>query len=117
MAVIDKRKRNRSLMNAPEQTKQPEQVLDQPGQGGEEMGGEESGTEVAAAHGPAHEVHITHDHEGGAHHVHSVHPDGHEHHSDHGSAGEAHDHAKELADDGQGEPDGDEQPMDEGEEY
>lgn len=117
MAVIDKRKRNRerSSMNAPEQTKAPEQVLDQPGEGGE-MGGEESGSEVAASHGPAHEVHITHDHEGGTHHVHSLHADGHEHHSDHGSAGEAHDHAKELADDGQGEPDGDEQPS-EDEEY
>ncbi len=60
-------------------------------------GGEEDGAAVAAEHGPAHEVHVTHDHEAGAHHVHSIHPDGHEHHSEHGSVQEAHEHAKKLA--------------------
>lgn len=60
-------------------------------------GGEEDGTSVAAEHGPAHEVHVTHDHEAGAHHVHSIHPDGHEHHSDHDSVEEAHEHGKKLA--------------------
>ena len=39
--------------------------------------------QVAAEHGPAHTVHITHDHEGQRSHVHSIHPDGHEHHADH----------------------------------
>lgn len=68
-----------------------------------EMGGEEDGSAVAAEHGPAHEVHITHDHAAGMHHVHSMHPDGHEHHSDHGSAEEAHEHAKKLAS-GEGMP-------------
>lgn len=59
--------------------------------------GEEDGAQVAEEHGPAHEVHMMHDHEGGVHHVHSMHPDGHEHHSDHASAMEAHEHAKKLA--------------------
>lgn len=59
--------------------------------------GQESPEQVAEQHGPAQEVHLTHEHEMGAHHVHSVHPDGYEHHSDHGSAEEAHDHAKKLA--------------------
>ena len=49
--------------------------------------------QMASEHGPAHEVHITHDHEGGKHHVHVVHGDGHEHHSDHPSADHAHHHA------------------------
>lgn len=76
--------------------------------------GQESGEEdVAAEHGPAHEIHMMHDREGGRHHVHSMHPDGHEHHSDHGSAEEAHEHAKKCAGcgmsaesegDGMGEP-------------
>jgi len=53
--------------------------------------------QMAAEHGPAQEVHITHDHEGGMHHVHSVHADGMEHHSDHASADEAHMHAAHAA--------------------
>lgn len=69
--------------------------LAQPGGGMGEQ--EQDGSAVAAEHGPAHEVHIHHDHEGGAHHVHSMHPDGHGHHSDHGSAEEAHEHGKKLA--------------------
>ena len=62
---------------------------------GEPMG--EGAEQVAAQHGPATEVHITHQHETGQHHVHSMHPDGHESHSDHASAEEAHEHAKGLA--------------------
>jgi len=64
-------------------------------------GGEEDGSQVAQEHGPAQEVHVTHDHEGGQHHVHSIHPDGHENHSDHGSVEEAHEHGKKLAGAGQ----------------
>lgn len=70
---------------------------------------EQDGSQIAQEHGPAHEVHMTHDHEGGMHHVHSMHPDGHEHHSDHESAEMAHDHGKKLAGIGHEEPDGDEQ--------
>jgi hypothetical protein len=82
---------------------------------GEPDGDEQDGAAVAEAHGPAHEVHLMHDHEGGRHEVHSVHPDGHTHMSSHHqSAAEAHDHAKKLAGAGgessmeHGEPDGDE---------
>src|SRR4029077_18852451 len=64
---------------------------------------QQDGAAIAAEHGPAHEIHMQHEHEMGAHHVHSMHPDGHEHHSDHGSVGEAHDHAKKLAGGEQGE--------------
>jgi hypothetical protein len=70
-----------------------------------EEAGEEDGSAVAQQHGPAHEVHIQHQHEAGMHHVHSMHPDGHEHHSDHASAEEAHEHAKKLATGGEQEPD------------
>jgi len=74
-----------------------------------ELGGEpEDGAEIAQQHGPAHEVHLQHNHEGGQHHVHSLHPDGHEHHSDHASAEEAHEHAKKLASSG-----GNEEPQEE----
>jgi hypothetical protein len=83
----------------------------QPGEGGNGM--EQDGAAIAAEHGPAHEVHVMHDHEGGQHHVHSMHPSGHEHHSEHASAGEAHDHAKKLAGGGQEESDGNEAEMDE----
>jgi|ERR1039458_1803993 hypothetical protein len=63
----------------------------------EGMGGGEAPEQVVAAHGPATEVHITHDHASGQHHVHSKHEDGHEHHSEHGSAEEAHSAAGTLA--------------------
>ena len=53
--------------------------------------------QIAAEHGPAHEVHIQHDHMGGRHHVHSMHPDGYEHHADHMTAEDAHEHAKHAA--------------------
>jgi hypothetical protein len=53
--------------------------------------------QVAAEHGPAHTIHMTHDHENGMHHVHSVHPDGMEHHADHKSAMHAHHHAMHAA--------------------
>lgn len=62
-----------------------------------EPDGDEAPEQVAQEHGPAMEVHVQHDHEGGMHHVHSMHPDGHEHHSDHASAEEAHEHGKKLA--------------------
>src|SRR5271170_1577245 len=70
---------------------------------GEQEMGQEDGSAVAEEHGPAHEVHMMHDHEGGMHSVHSMHPDGHEHHSEHGSAEEAHEHGKELAGGGEEE--------------
>jgi hypothetical protein len=57
---------------------------------------EEDGKSVAQEHGPAHEIHIEHDHQSGTHRVRSMHQDGYEHQSEHGSAEEAHDHAKDL---------------------
>lgn len=63
----------------------------------EGMDGEEDGSAIAEAHGPAHEVHVTHDDESGQHHVHSMHPDGHEHHSDHESRKHAHEHAAKVS--------------------
>ena len=60
-------------------------------------GAGESGDMVAREHGPAHEVHITHDHASGQHHVHSVHQDGHQNHSMHATPEEAHLHAKAAA--------------------
>ena len=80
--------------------------LQQPG----EQGGEDP-SQVAQEHGPAQEVHMMHDHEGGQHHVMSMHPDGHQHESMHGSVEEAHEHGKKLAGGGMEEhhePDGDE---------
>lgn len=74
----------------------------------------ESPEAVAEQHGPAHEVHIQHDHEGGMHHVHSLHPDGHEHQSQHGSAEEAHEHGKKLAAPGGEGRDSEEGYLDEG---
>ena len=68
----------------------------QPGMG-EPDGDEQAPEQVAAEHGPATDVMIHHEHEGGQHEVHSMHPDGHEHKSMHGSAEEAHEHAKKLA--------------------
>lgn len=52
---------------------------------------------VAAEHGPAHEVHIAHNHEMGQHHVTSMHPDGYQHDADHASAEDAHEHGKHAA--------------------
>lgn len=64
---------------------------------------------LAEEHGPAIQVHMTHDHEQGIHHVHSIHGDGFENHSDHGTAAEAHMAGAEAAgapgDDDEG-PDG-----------
>lgn len=59
--------------------------------------GDEDGSQVAAEHGPATEVHVMHNHEAGEHHVQSMHPDGHQHESMHGSVDEAHEHGKKLA--------------------
>lgn len=53
--------------------------------------------QVAAEHGPAHTIHITHDHEAGQHHVHSLHPSGYEHHADHSHPMHAHHHAMHAA--------------------
>jgi hypothetical protein len=58
---------------------------------------EQDGTAIANEHGPATEVHMTHDEAIGSHHVHSAHPDGHMHESDHASKEEAHEHGKKLA--------------------
>jgi hypothetical protein len=66
----------------------------------EEMGGEQEpqdGAALAAEHGPAVEINVSHNHEAGEHRVHAVHPDGHEHESQHGSADEAHQFAAEAA--------------------
>lgn len=52
---------------------------------------------VVQAHGKAHKVEITHDHEAGKHHVHSRHEDGHDNLSEHGSAQEAHEEGGKLA--------------------
>jgi hypothetical protein len=52
--------------------------------------------EVVAKHGPAHEVHVKHDHAAGAHHVTSHHKGAH-HKSTHGSAHEAHMHGAMAA--------------------
>jgi hypothetical protein len=38
--------------------------------------------QVMAEHGPAHTIHMVHDHEGMRSHIHSIHADGHEHHAD-----------------------------------
>jgi len=46
--------------------------------------------QIAAEHGPAHEIHMMHDHGAKMSHVHSVHEDGHEHHAEH--KGEMHVH-------------------------
>jgi hypothetical protein len=70
---------------------EPEQEM---GEGQQEP---EDGAEIAQMHGPAHDVHIQHEHEMGSHHVTSEHPDGHHHESDHESAEAAHEHGKKLA--------------------
>lgn len=57
----------------------------------------EEPSQVVAKHGPAHTVHVAHDHKGKKHHVVSTHADGHVHTSDHASAKEAHDAATQLA--------------------
>jgi hypothetical protein len=58
---------------------------------------QQDGKALAQQHGPATEIQIQHDHEGGQHHVHAVHPDMHEHDSQHGSAAEAHAFAGDCA--------------------
>lgn len=60
--------------------------------------------DVVAKHGPAHEVHVKHDHEAGAHHVTSHHKGAH-HKSTHGSAKEAHMHGAMAAGDQEDEKD------------
>ena len=57
----------------------------------------QDGAAMAQQHGPAQEIHMTHDHASGAHSVHVVHPDMHEHESQHGSAAEAHKFATDCA--------------------
>jgi hypothetical protein len=56
-----------------------------------------SAADVTKAHGPAHTIHIAHDHEGKKHVVSSEHEDGHTHETEHGSAKEAHDSAEQLS--------------------
>lgn len=82
-------------------------------QPGESQGGEMDGHAMAREHGPAVEVNVMHDHEGGRHMVHARHADGHEHQSEHGSAEEAHEHGKACAGCGmeeEGESDGMDEP-------
>jgi len=57
----------------------------------------QDGAAMAAEHGPATQLDIQHDHEGGRHTVHAVHPDGHEHETEHASADEAHKYAADCA--------------------
>src|SRR6266705_3173983 len=56
-----------------------------------------SAADVAAAHGPAHSVTYTHDHEGNNHSVTSHHPDGHTHTGWHDTAALAYEAGGELA--------------------
>ena len=60
-------------------------------------GGESDGAAMAQQHGPAVQIDIQHDHEGGQHNVHAMHADGHEHETQHGSAAEAHKYAADCA--------------------
>jgi hypothetical protein len=60
------------------------------------------GAAMAAEHGPASEVSVQHDHEGGRHSVHAKHPDGHEHSSEHATADDAHRFAADCAGAGSG---------------
>lgn len=53
--------------------------------------------QVAAEHGPAHTVHIKHDHAANKHHTTSHHDDGHVNESDHQTAEEAHEAGGNLA--------------------
>lgn len=57
----------------------------------------QDGKALAQQHGPAQEITIQHDHQGGQHTVHAVHPDMHEHDSQHRSAAEAHQFAGDCA--------------------
>jgi hypothetical protein len=77
----------RESMSSGEGSKPEEGIHDQAG--AEDTDGE-SMDNVAKEHGPATEVHIKHDHEGGKHSLTTHHPDGHVHTSHHGSAEEAH---------------------------
>jgi hypothetical protein len=61
------------------------------GKGGEHDVSHMKIQDVVKQHGPAHEMHSTHDHEAGQHHVHSIHGEKH-HHSDHDTADAAHHH-------------------------
>jgi hypothetical protein len=78
----------------------------------EKMGGEEQAEEqvhpgiheeikgIVAQHGPAHEIHMAHDHAGMKSMTHSVHEDGHEHQAQHDGeehAMHAHHHAMHAA--------------------
>jgi len=66
----------------------------------EEKKEEKEGTEehpVVTEHGPAHTVHIKHDHTAKRHHVTSHHNDGHVHESEHATPDEAHSEAAKLA--------------------
>lgn len=63
---------------------------------GDEQGGGDVHS-VVDQHGPAQEVHITH--QDGKHSLHSTHGNGHTHQSEHGSAAEAYDSGKCLSGD------------------
>lgn len=65
---------------------------------------EQDGAALAAEHGPAEVLEVTHR---GGHHVHAEHPDGHAHDTEHESAGAAHKFAADCAGCGEGEPDHD----------
>jgi len=51
-------------------------------EGKEGMGDHEEIKQIAAQHGPAHEIHMAHDHMAKVSHVHSVHEDGQQHHAE-----------------------------------
>ena len=95
---------NRSTMNTANvkhMAKMPSQQADQEPDAGDPMEASEGegndGAAMAQQHGPAVEVNISHDHQGGRHSVHAVHPDGHSHETEHASAGEAHKYAGDCA--------------------
>lgn len=64
---------------------------------GDSMEQGSDGAAMAQQHGPAVQIDIQHNHEGGQHSVHVSHPDGHSHESQHGSAAEAHKYAGDCA--------------------
>jgi hypothetical protein len=65
------------------------------GKGGEHDVSHMKIEDVVKQHGPAHEMHSTHDHEAGQHHVHTIHGEKH-HHSDHDTAEDAMHHMRKA---------------------
>jgi len=69
-----------------------------PTDGAQKESSSESIQDVVANHGPAHEIHYTHDKASNKHKVHSKHgEEGHEHNSEHDTAEDAMDHMHKAA--------------------